>query len=131
MIVLSGREASIFACLCDTVVAPEAPLPPVEHTDAVAAFDRYLAGSPRMNRVGLRALVLLAELAPRVLGQRARLRRLGQEERARALRAAEGSRARPLVDALEFVIRLSYFGDDGVMRLLGYDAEANLRRARA
>ncbi len=66
-----------------------------------------------------------------MLGQRARLRRLDQEERARALRAAEGSRARPLVDALEFVIRLSYFGDDGVMRLLGYDAEANLRRARA
>jgi len=47
--VLSGREASIFACLCDTVVAPEPPLPPVAETDAVDAFDRYLVGTPPLN----------------------------------------------------------------------------------
>lgn len=123
MIVLSGREASIFACLCDTVVAPEPPLPAVADTDSVAAFDRYLAASPRLNRLGLRALVHVAELAPRALGEKSRLRRLDHDQRGRALRAAEGSRARPLVDALEFIVRLSYFGDDAVMRRLGYDAE--------
>ena len=131
MIVLSGREASIVACLCDTVVAPAPPLPAVADTDAVQAFDYYLATSPPLNRLGLRVLVHLAELAPRLMGQGARLRRLGREERGRALRRAERSRAKPVVDAVEFVARLSYFGDDGVMRLLGYDAEANLRRARA
>jgi hypothetical protein len=124
VIVLSGREASIFACLCDTVVTPEPPLPAVVDTDSVAAFDRYLARSPRLNRLGLRALVLLAELAPRALGQRGRLRTLAPDQRGEALNAAEGSRAKPLVDALEFVVRLSYFGDDGVMRRLGYDADA-------
>jgi hypothetical protein len=122
--VLSGREASIFACLCDTVVAPAPPLPAVADTDAVEAFDRYLADSPPLNRLGMRAVVHAAELAPRALGQRARLRRLGESERARALERAETSRAKPLVDALEFIARLSYFGDDGVMRMLGYDAEA-------
>ena len=123
MKVLSGREASIFACLCDTVVAPAPPLPRVAETDAVEAFDRYLADSPPLNRLGMRAMVHAAELAPRALGQRTRLRRLAQSERAQALERAESSRAKPLVDALEFIARLSYFGDDGVMRMLGYDAE--------
>lgn len=99
-------------------------------TDAVDAFDHYLAGSPRLNRLGLRALLLAAEVAPRLTGQGARLRRLEKSERGRALRAAEGTRAQPLVQAVESVARLSYFGDDGVMRLLGYDPDANLRRAR-
>jgi hypothetical protein len=120
--VLSGREASIFACLCDTVVAPAPPFPAVADTDAVDAFDRYLAGSPPLNRLGMRASLLAAELAPRLLGQHARLRRLAEAERGEALERAEVSRAKPLVDALEFIARLSYFGDDGVMRMLGYDA---------
>ena len=106
--VLTRREASIFAGVCDVVVSPQPPLPAIADTDAVAAFDRYLAGSPRLNRLGLRVLVLLAGLAPPVL-----------------------RRAGPLRKALEGVVRLIYFGDDGVMRLLGYDPEANLRRARA
>jgi hypothetical protein len=74
----------------------------------------------------MRAMVLAAELAPRALGKRARLRRLGENDRAQVLREAEASRAKPLVDALEFVARLSYFGDDGVMRMLGYDPETRL-----
>ncbi len=126
MRVLSPREASIFACLCDTVVAPAPPLPAVADTDAVEAFDRYLVSTPPLNRLGLRAVVHAAELAPRLLGQRDRLRRLGERERGEALRRAETSRAKPVVDALEFIARLSYFGDDSVMRLLGYDADARL-----
>ena len=122
MRVLSGREASIFACLCDTVVAPAPPLPAVADTDAVAAFDRYLADSPPLNRLGMRASLLAAEMAPRLLGQHARLRRLPESERGEALKRAEASRVKPLVDVLEFIARLSYFGDDGVMRMLGYDA---------
>ena len=131
--VLTPREASIFACLCDTVVAPEPLLPAVAQTDAVFAFDRWLAQAPRANRAALRGLLYLAELAPWALGTRRRLRGLPAADRARALRAAEGDR-RPAVRQLTKLVKgmafLSYYGDDRVMLGLGYDAEANLRRAR-
>ena len=48
--VLSPREAAIFACLADTVLAPSPPLPPVAATDAVAAFDAWLATGSALNR---------------------------------------------------------------------------------
>jgi hypothetical protein len=130
---LTPREASIFACLCDTVVAPEPELPPVGHTGAVAFFDRWLAAAPRPNRAALRGLLYAAELAPRGLGLPARLRRLDQGQRARALAAAEAVRALParrLVRLLEGMAYLSYYGDASVMLRLGYDADANVRRAR-
>src|SRR5688572_27142496 len=66
--VLSPREASIFACLADTVVAPEPLLPPVRETDAVAFFDRWMARAPRGNRIALRALLYSLEVGPRALG---------------------------------------------------------------
>jgi hypothetical protein len=72
---LTPREASIFACVCDTIVAPEPALPAVRDTDAVAAFDRLLAAAPRINRVALRVLLYVAELGPGALGRR-RLRLL-------------------------------------------------------
>ena len=53
---LTPREASIFACLCDTIVAPGPALPPVQQTDAVEFLDRWLGLAPRLNRTGLRAL---------------------------------------------------------------------------
>jgi hypothetical protein len=132
--VLSPREASIFACMTDTVVAPEPALPAVRETDATAAFDRWLARAPRLNRFGLRALVYAVELSPRLLGQRARLRALAPRDRARALKRVEAARApaiRELVKLLKGIACLCYYGDDAVMLRLGYDAEANVRRARA
>jgi hypothetical protein len=131
--VLTGREASIFACLTDTVVAPEPVLPPVRETDAVASFDAWLVRSPRLNRVALRALLYAVELGPRLAGFGRRLRGLGEEERARLLDAAEHARAAPLRQAVKLVeglAFLSYYGDDRVMVGLGYDANANLSRAR-
>ena len=133
LLVLSPREASIFACVCDTVVAPEPVLPPVRDTDAVAFFDRWLVVSPRLNRAGLRALLYAAELAPRLLGFRRRLRRLAESDRARVLDALEHAgkpQVRELVRLLRSIACLSYYGDDRVMLRLGYDAEANLRRAQ-
>ena len=132
--VLSPREASIFACVCDTVVAPEPVLPPVRETDAVQFLDSWLARSPWLNRVGLRTLLYVSELAPRLLlGQRARLRRLDAAGRVRALAAADAARtpqARQLVKLIKGIAYLSYYGDDRVMRRLGYDADANVARAR-
>jgi hypothetical protein len=130
---MSPREASIFACVCDTVLAPEPVLPPVRETDAVASFDRLLGRSPRLNRLALRGLLYAAELSPLALGFRRRLRRLGGAERARALEALEEASAPPVRDLVRLakgLAGLSYYGDDAVMLRLGYDAEANLARGR-
>ena len=130
---LSPREASIFACATDVIVAPEPLLPAVRHTDTVAAFDNWLAHSPALNRLGLRGLLYAIELSPWLTGQRQRLRQLDRVERSVALRAAE--RAGPaiwrgLFKLVKGLCTMCYYGDLEVMRGLGYDAEANARRGR-
>lgn len=130
---LSPREASIFACVCDTVVAPEPVLPPVTETNAVRFFDLWLTRAPRPNRIGLRALLYAAELAPRVVGFNQRLRALPKPERARALERIEGAGpalVRQLVTLIEGMAKLAYYSDDRVSLRLGYNADANLARAR-
>ena len=87
----------------EDAVAPVPPLPPVADTDAVAAFAAQLAAAPRLNRLAIRAL-LVARAAHVPLGW--------AEEPLRAL------------------ARISYYGDFGVMRVLGYDPGDVLRRAR-
>jgi hypothetical protein len=130
---VTAREASIFACVVDTVVAPEPVLPAVRDTDAAVFLERWLDSSPRLNRIGLRALLYVAELCPWLLGLRGRLRRLPERDRARLLDRLEHHRShevRALVTVVKQIACLSYYGDDGVMLLLGYDAEANARRGR-
>jgi hypothetical protein len=130
--VLTPREASIFACVCDTVVAPEPLLPPVRETDAVASFDRLLAASPALNRAALRALLYAAERAPNAFRMK-RLRKLGPDQRGRALarlEAVRSPRARELVMLVRGLACLSYYGDDAVMRRLGFDAAERVRRGR-
>ena len=127
---LTPREASIFACWCDTVVAPGNGLPPVARTDAVRFFDFWLERSPRLNRAGLRALLYAVELAPRLLGFGGRLRTLSEEERARVLDAVEHADAPQLQQVaklLKGIAMLSYYGDDAIMRRLGYDADERVR----
>jgi hypothetical protein len=134
LVVLSPREASIFACLADAVVAPEPVLPPVRETDAVAFFDRWMARAPRLNRVALRGLLYAMEVAPPLLGFGARLRRLTPERRAEFLRAIEQNRLpqlRQLAKLMQGFGQLSYYGDDRVMLMIGYDADANVARGRA
>ena len=130
---ITRREASILACLCDTVVAPGEELPPVRETDAAFFFDRWMARSPAINRLALRALLHVIELAPLALGFGRRLRRL--EPAARAEYLARAERAGPpvlrqLTKLVKGMAFLSYYGDDRVMLALGYDAEENVRRAR-
>jgi len=128
---LTPREASIFACVCDTVVAPRPVLPPVQETDAVEFVDRWLARAPRLNRVGLRALLYAAELAPRLVGGGGRLRELPASRRADALARLERSpRARELVTLLSGIALLAYYGDEAIMNRVGYDADANVERGR-
>ena len=130
---LTPREASIFACFCDTVVAPEPVLPPVRETDAVAFFDSWLERSPRLNRAGLRVGLYLTELSPWLLGFRRRLRALDPAERGRALEALEHAPTvtlRQLARLLKGMAFLSYYGDDAIMRRLGYDPDERVRAGR-
>jgi hypothetical protein len=130
---LSAREASIFACFTDAVVAPEPVLPPVRETDAVAFFDDWMSQSPRLNRLGMRALLYVLELSPLLTGSRARLRRLDRPARARWVTAVEHApqtQLRLVFKLIKGAAQLSYWGDDKLMREVGYDADANLRRGR-
>jgi hypothetical protein len=131
--VLTGREASIFACVADTVVAPEPALPPVRETDAVAFFDDWMARSPAFNRIGLRALLYVMELSPLATGDRTRLRRLDRTARARWLHTIERSsnaQVRMVAKLVKGLSQLAYYGDDRVLGICGYDADANLQRGR-
>jgi hypothetical protein len=133
LVCLAPREASIFACLVDTVAAPEPLLPPVAQTDCAFAFDRWMAGSPALNARGMRALLLALELAPLALGYRNRFRRLEPETRAEFLAVLERNpsrQLRQLTKLLKGAAFLSYYGDDAVMRRVGYDAAANVERGR-
>lgn len=131
---LSAREASIFACFTDVVVAPEPVLPPVRQTDAVAFIDDWMARAPRLNRIGMRALLYVLELSPLVAGpRRTRLRRLDRSARARWLDAVEHARRpelRVVFKLMKSAAQLSYWGDDALLARAGYDPDANVRRGR-
>ena len=130
---LTPREASIFACFTDAVVAPEPVLPRVSHTDAVAFFDDWMSQSPRLNRLGMRALLYVLELSPVLTGNRARLRRLDRDARTRWLTAIEHApraELRLVFKLMKGAAQLSYWGDDRLMLEVGYDADANVRRGR-
>jgi hypothetical protein len=130
---LTPREASIFACFTDTVVAPEPVLPAVRETDAVEFFDDWMVRSPRLNRLGMRALLYVLELSPWLTGSRARLRQLDRSARARWITAMEHARYPQLklvYKLLKGAAQLSYWGNDRLMLAVGYDADANARRGR-
>jgi hypothetical protein len=131
---LSPREASIFACFTDVVVAPAPVLPPVHDTDAVVFFDDWMARSPRLNRIAMRGLLYVIEMAPlAATGFRRRLRRLEHAERARWITLVErtpNAQLRLVWKLLKGAAQLAYYGDDRVLLMVGYDADANLRRGR-
>ena len=131
---MTTREASIFACFTDTVVSPEPLLPPVSHTDAAAFVNTWLDIAPRVNAGGLRVAILALEVGPLAMGYRHRLRRLQRADRVDFLQKIERHKAPPIrqaVKALKGVAFLCYYGDDAVMKQLGYDADANVARANA
>jgi hypothetical protein len=134
LVCLAPREASIFACLVDTVAAPEPLLPAVARTDCAFAFDRWMAAAPALNARGMRGLLLALEVMPLAMGYGSRFRRLPADERARFIRTIERSsnkHVKQLVKVLKGAAFLAYYGDDAVMRRVGYDAQANVERGRA
>ena len=130
---LTPREASIFACFADAVVAPEPKLPAVRATDAVAFFDDWMVRSPRANRVGMRVLLYVIELAPLLTGSGSRLRRLDRDARTEWVEAVQRNRnphLRLLWKLVKGAAQLAYYGDDRVMLTVGYDPDANVSRGR-
>jgi len=133
LVCLAPREASIFACLVDAVAAPEPLLPPVAQTDCAYAFDRWMAASPALNARGMRGLLLALEVMPVARGYKRRFRQLDVAGRARFLEEIERSsnrQLRQLVKLMKGAAFLAYYGDDAVMRRVGYDAAANVQRGR-
>lgn len=126
---ITRREADIFRCFADTVVAPGSPS--IDGTDAVAFFDRFLAQSPALNRLGMRALLYAFELAPLATGAGARLRRLPADQRRAVLDRIDASPLAGALLALRSVAQFAYYGDDAVMRSFGYDADAVVASANA
>jgi hypothetical protein len=53
-----SRERRAFVRLVEKTCAPQPPLPPVEATDAVAAYERWMRAAPRLNRGLIRLGVL-------------------------------------------------------------------------
>ena len=117
---ITKREANIFACLADVLVAPAPPFPPIGATTATAAWDDWLAHAPRPNRAALRATLYAFEVAPVLLGFRHRLRTLPAERRRAAIKRLERL-AGPAAEIIRSSAALSYYGDPAVARLLGYD----------
>jgi hypothetical protein len=136
--VLSAREAAIFTSLAESYCAcgpadERGGFPTVEQTDAVAFIDDLTARSPRRNRVGFRALLAFADLAPLVQGYGARFRRLDTQARARFLQGLDKSRWQLLNIAaklLKTLTMMSYYGADGALYAAGYDADAKVARGR-
>lgn len=131
---ITPREASIFACLTEAICAPDSDFPAVAETTAVKFYDDYLACSPRANGLILRTMVLASELGPLALGYRARLRRLDATARTRYVSKLSTSSLAPVHAAFKIVKSIAntaYYSDDRVLKGCGYDADANVARARA
>lgn len=130
--VLRRSEAGVFRCFADVVVAPAGDLPAVADTDALQALDAHLRAAPAVNRAGIRAMLLAVELGPRLLGCGGRLRALAREDRVSAVtQMSRHPVLGPVVKALQGLATLCYYGDDRVMRRLGYDADAIVARSAA
>ena len=80
-------------------------LPPARETDAVAAFEAWLRAAPAPNRAALRAL----------------LRVVARGDVAQRIESGRGVRGGG-AQLLGRIAAHCYYGDDGVMRALGYDA---------
>jgi len=131
---MTRRESQIFACFVDMVVAPEPLLPPVDQTDAAAFLGTWLGLAPKLNATGLRAALTMLDLAPLSMGYRRRLRKLPRAHRVDYLQKIEKHRSpqvRQGIKALKGIAFLCYYGDDGIMKRLGYDVDANVARGRA
>ena len=111
---MTRAERRAVRRLVEAAVAPGGELPAVEQTDAVAAFEAWLRAAPAPNRAVLRVLLRTAA-------------------RGDVERRVESGRGR-LAGATQLLARVAahcYYGDEAVMRRLGYDAREVAARGLA
>lgn len=104
---MTRAERRAVERLVEAAVRPDGELPAVERTDAVDAFAAWLSAAPRRNRVAMRAL----------------LRTVARGDVSGHLESGRGVRG----GGVQFLARIAahcYYGDEAVMRALGYDARA-------
>jgi hypothetical protein len=128
---MTRRERVTVGTVIEWAVAPLPPLPAVTETDAVFAFAHTLERGSRPERLALRGLLAVLEVLPLLAGERRLLSRLPRERRAGLLARLERGPAAPVGHALAVLAQLSYYGDLGVMRTLGYDPAGIQARGRA
>jgi hypothetical protein len=107
-------ERRAFDRLLAAAVPEGGGLPPAERTDAAEAFDAWLRAAPGPNRVAIRTL----------------LRAVAHGDLARWIESGRGVRG----GGAQFLARIAahcYYGDEGVMRALGYDAREVAARGLA
>ena len=126
---MTHREQAIFAAFTDTVVAPAPVLPPVDQTDAADFCRQWLDRAPKLNAVALRTALHALDVAP-LIRHRRRFHTLPQQHRADYLKRLERGKLRQATKALKGIAFLCYYGDDGLMKQLGYDPDANVERGR-
>jgi hypothetical protein len=108
-----GERRAVERLLAAAVPAGDG-LPPVERTDALAAFDDWLQAAPGPNRAALRLL----------------LRVSARGDVARRIESGKGVRG----GGAQLLARIAahcYYGDEAVMRALGYDAREVAARGLA
>ncbi|HEX8120470.1 MAG TPA: hypothetical protein VF549_04310 [Solirubrobacteraceae bacterium] len=111
---MTRGERQAFARLLAAAVPDGGGLPPARQTDAADAFDAWLRAAPAANRVALRAL----------------LRAVTRGDVGARIESGRG----PLGGGAQFLARIAahcYYGDEAVMRALGYDARAVAARGLA
>ena len=92
-----------------------------------------MARSPAPNRAGIRVLLYAFEAGPLLAGFRRRARRLAPADRLRYVERVEHApvpQIRQIAKLMKGMSFVSYYGDDALLRALGYDPDANLERGR-
>jgi len=130
MMPLTRGETAILRCLIETSVAPFSPLPQVNQTGAVKAFEVYLERSPKHNRLALRAALRAVNLAPFLVGYRQRFKKLQPQDQLKYLKRLARTRLYLLVKMITGLAKVVYYSDPGVMKIIGYDAAAKLAAGR-
>ena len=131
---MTARERAVFTSFTAAVVAPHPHLPRTDDTDALDAFENWIAQAPRLNATVLRAALTAVDLAPLATTHRTRFSKLDDTPRGQVIDHLEHARQPPIrqaMKALKSIAFLCYYGDDAIMRTLGYDADANVARARS
>ncbi len=134
--VLTARERAVVDAIAQTIFPPGGAIPmDAREAGVVEWVDRFLASVPRQERVLIRLMFALFELAPLASPRPRPFTRMDPDRRRRWLAGWEQSRLMPrrtAFGALRSVILMAYAGHEGFEEALGIDdGDRILARRRA